>query len=169
MSNTQKLSVLLGVLAVVLLAAYLDNKYLHLMVPLAFAHCDTMGGPVIKDAQQALENGKIDLVLKWIKPADEAVIRKAFEQAREVRKARTQGKEMADMYFSSRRWCGSTGPVRASPTPAYCRPGPRSSRDRGRGQGSGDRPWRGPGQGRFRTHRHDHSGAVRSVVEKKST
>lgn len=89
----------LAVLAVAVLAAYLDSRYLHLMVPLAFAHCDTMGGPVIQDAQKALETGKVELVLKWVKPADEAVIRKAFEQTREVRKLGPKAKEMADMYF----------------------------------------------------------------------
>jgi hypothetical protein len=99
MFNRRSLVTLIGVLALVLLAAYLDNKYLHLMVPLAIAHCDTMGGPVVQDAQQALETGNIDLVLKWVRPDDEAAIRKAFEQTLEVRKLGPKAKEMADRYF----------------------------------------------------------------------
>lgn len=99
MSKTQKLSALLAALAIVLLAACLDNRYLHLFVPLAFAHCDTMDGPVIKDAQQALATGKVDLVLKWVRPDDEAEVRTAFKQAREVRKLGPQAKELADRHF----------------------------------------------------------------------
>ncbi len=53
----------------------------------------------VQDAQKALETGKIDLVLKWVKPDDETVIRKAFEKTREVRKLNPKAKELADMYF----------------------------------------------------------------------
>jgi len=64
-----------------------------------FAHCDTMGGPIIKSAQKALETGEVNLVLMWIQKKDEAELKQAFEKAREVRKLNPAAKELADMYF----------------------------------------------------------------------
>lgn len=63
------------------------------------AHCDTMDGPVIKAAQQALESGNVNLVLIWVKSDDEAAIKEAFEKALRVRKLSPEAQEMADMYF----------------------------------------------------------------------
>jgi hypothetical protein len=38
-----------------------------LLTPLeASAHCDTMNGPVVADARQALESGHLTPVLKWV-------------------------------------------------------------------------------------------------------
>lgn len=99
MFNKRSLLQLLAVIILALLAAHMDNKYLHFMVPIAFAHCDGMDGPVIQDAQKALETGKIDPLLKWVKKDEEGVIRKAFEKTREVRKLNPKAKELADMYF----------------------------------------------------------------------
>ena len=47
----------------------------------ASAHCDTLDGPVIKDARSALEKGDITPVLKWVQKKDEARVQKAFKQA----------------------------------------------------------------------------------------
>ena len=47
------------------------------LVP-AFAHCDSYDGPVIKDAQLALKENKVELVFKWISPGHEAEIEKLF-------------------------------------------------------------------------------------------
>lgn len=47
----------------------------------AFAHCDTLGGPVIADARQALAAHDVTPVLKWVAAKDEARIKKAFHQA----------------------------------------------------------------------------------------
>ena len=63
------------------------------------AHCDTMDGPVVKAAQKALETGDVNLVLIWVQPDDEAVIRKAFEQTVKIRKLGPEAKDLADMYF----------------------------------------------------------------------
>ena len=63
------------------------------------AHCDTLGGPVIKAAQKALETGNINPVLIWVQKQDEPEIRAAFEKTLAVRKLGPQAKEMADMYF----------------------------------------------------------------------
>ena len=65
----------------------------------ASAHCDTLGGPVVTTAMQALEKGDVTPVLKWVKPAQEAEIRTAFGRALAVRKVGPEAKEMADMYF----------------------------------------------------------------------
>jgi hypothetical protein len=66
---------------------------------LVFAHCDTMGGPIIKSAQKALETGDVNLVLMWIQKKDEAELKQAFQKAREVRKLNPAAKELADRYF----------------------------------------------------------------------
>ena len=47
----------------------------------ASAHCDTLDGPVIKDARSALEKGDVTSVLKWVQKKDEARVQKAFKQA----------------------------------------------------------------------------------------
>ena len=65
----------------------------------AFAHCDTIDGPVVKDARIALEAGNIFPVLKWISKNDEAAITKAFESTLQVRALSDDAKEMADTYF----------------------------------------------------------------------
>ena len=64
-----------------------------------YAHCDTLEGPVIKEAMAALESGDITLVLKWITKEREAEVKAAFDKAL---KERAQGgvvKEKADMKF----------------------------------------------------------------------
>lgn len=96
----KKILILLFALTVGVLLIFLGgNKFLPFLVPFVFAHCDTMNGPVIQDAQKALETGNIDLVLKWVKKDDESTIRKAFEKTREVRNLSPKAKELADMYF----------------------------------------------------------------------
>lgn len=45
------------------------------------AHCDTLDGPVIKDARAALEQRDVTPVLKWVRKKDEVQIQKAFKQA----------------------------------------------------------------------------------------
>lgn len=65
----------------------------------AQAHCDTLDGPVVSAAHQALETGNVNLVLVWVQKGDEAEIRKAFERASAVRKAGGEARQMADNYF----------------------------------------------------------------------
>lgn len=65
----------------------------------AAAHCDSMSGPVVKDAQAALAGEKIDPVLKWIGEDDEAAIRDAFEMTLAVRGESEVAKNVADRYF----------------------------------------------------------------------
>ncbi|MHB1001180.1 MAG: DUF6448 family protein [Armatimonadota bacterium] len=63
------------------------------------AHCDTLDGPVVKDAAAALDKGDVSVVLKWIKPSNEAEIKQAFAQTLKVRKLNTDAKKLADNYF----------------------------------------------------------------------
>ena len=63
------------------------------------AHCDTMNGPVVKAAQKALETGNVNLVLIWVQPGDEAVIKEAFNKTLKIRSVSPEAREMADMYF----------------------------------------------------------------------
>jgi len=65
----------------------------------AIAHCDTMDGPVITEAKQALEKGDITPVLKWVKKEAEPEIKAAFQKAVAVRSKGPEAKELADMYF----------------------------------------------------------------------
>lgn len=66
---------------------------------LAAAHCDTLGGPVVETARQALEKGDVTPVLKWVRKEDEGEIRRMFEKALVARKAAPEARELADMYF----------------------------------------------------------------------
>lgn len=44
------------------------------------AHCDSYDGPVIQDALKALEQNKVELVLKWVEPKHEKEIIAKFQQ-----------------------------------------------------------------------------------------
>ena len=65
----------------------------------AFAHCDTLDGPVVAAARQALASNNVNLVLIWVKKADEPEIRKAFEKTIAVRKLNAEARDLADLYF----------------------------------------------------------------------
>lgn len=67
--------------------------------PEARAHCDTLDGPVVVAARTALDSGKIEPVLAWVRPGDEPEIRAAFSSAREVRKGGKAPRELADRWF----------------------------------------------------------------------
>jgi hypothetical protein len=65
----------------------------------AAAHCDTMDGPVVKDAQLALKTGDVTPILKWVRKGDEPQIRASFERAQKVRVLSPEARELADHYF----------------------------------------------------------------------
>lgn len=66
---------------------------------IAWAHCDTMDGPVVAAAKQALERGDVTPVLKWVKKDHEGEIREAFKKTLAVRTKGADARELADMYF----------------------------------------------------------------------
>jgi hypothetical protein len=65
----------------------------------AMAHCDSMDGPVVKDAQRALAEKSVVPVLKWLRAEDEAAVRTAFDAAMKVRGESDAAKDLADRYF----------------------------------------------------------------------
>ncbi len=65
----------------------------------AFAHCDTLDGPVVQAARIALEKGDVRPLLKWVQADDEKEIRVAFKKNISVRAKGAEAKELADMYF----------------------------------------------------------------------
>ncbi len=70
-----------------------------LMAARAFAHCDTMNGPVIPEAQDALEKGDVTPILKWVRKDNEAEIKAAFEKAVAIRSTGPEAMALADRYF----------------------------------------------------------------------
>ena len=62
----------------------------------AFAHCDSMDGPVVQDAQRALEAQDVTPVLKWVTADDEDEIRSAFDMTLTVREETDAAKAVAD-------------------------------------------------------------------------
>lgn len=65
----------------------------------ALAHCDTLDGPVVTRAREALEKKDVNLVLPWVATEDEGEIRQAFELAVAVRGKGEKEKELADRFF----------------------------------------------------------------------
>jgi hypothetical protein len=65
----------------------------------AFAHCDSMDGPVVQDARRALETQDVTPVLKWVAAGDEDEIRSTFDMALAVRGETDAAKAVADQYF----------------------------------------------------------------------
>jgi len=65
----------------------------------SFAHCDTMDGPLIKDAKIAFSENNVNYVLKWVQPENETEIKEAFSLAMKVRKSGADAQLLADKYF----------------------------------------------------------------------
>lgn len=66
---------------------------------LAMAHCDSMDGPVVTLAMEALATGNVNLVLPWVPRDEEPEIRRAFDHSLSVRKLGPQAKQLADRFF----------------------------------------------------------------------
>lgn len=63
------------------------------------AHCDSMDGPVVKDAQTALETGDITPVLKWITEEQEAEVQATFNEVLMIRNKDKDVQKVADRHF----------------------------------------------------------------------
>ena len=72
---------------------------LNLMPRPALAHCDTLDGPVVKDARVALDSKDVTPVLKWVRVEKEGEIREAFQHAVTVRALGPEARALADRYF----------------------------------------------------------------------
>jgi hypothetical protein len=66
---------------------------------LARAHCDTLDGPVVAAARQALAAGDVTPVRKWVTPEAEPQIRDAFQRTLAVRGASGAARDLADQFF----------------------------------------------------------------------
>ena len=64
-----------------------------------FAHCDSMDGPVVKDAQAAIKDGNVEPVLKWVRPEDESEIRELFAKTLKGRTSGSEVQELLDRHF----------------------------------------------------------------------
>lgn len=65
----------------------------------AYAHCDTMDGPVVLAAQRALASGELEPMLIWVREQDEPEVREAFEHVLHVRALGEDAMTLADRYF----------------------------------------------------------------------
>jgi len=72
---------------------------LILSTGVTLAHCDTMDGPVIKDAKVAIEKSNINYILKWIQPQDETELKDAFLLTMKVRTLSPDAMVLADKYL----------------------------------------------------------------------
>lgn len=68
-------------------------------VKISFGHCDTKAGPVVLAAQKALSSGNVNLVLVWVQPKDEPIVKEAFQKTLETRKLSPAAGQVADNYF----------------------------------------------------------------------
>jgi hypothetical protein len=62
-------------------------------------HCDSLDGPVVTAARQALEDGDVDLVLPFVPEDGEAEVRAMYDAARQVRGLGEEAREVADRLF----------------------------------------------------------------------
>lgn len=65
----------------------------------ALAHCDTLDGPVVAAAQRALQTGKVEHALVWVRKGDEQRVRAAFDKARAARTSGVTADGPAAMAF----------------------------------------------------------------------
>ena len=62
-------------------------------------HCDSMDGPVVTAARQALVSGNVNLILPYVPPEGEREVRDAFEKVIKLRSDGALTREVADRYF----------------------------------------------------------------------
>lgn len=85
--------------SVALMIPLLVLSMIVLSTGVTFAHCDTMDGPVIKDARTAIDKDNVNYVLKWIQPQDEKELKETFLLTMNVRKLSSDALLLADRYF----------------------------------------------------------------------
>jgi hypothetical protein len=65
----------------------------------AYAHCDTMDGPVVEAARQALASGELEPMLIWVRAQDEPEVRHVYAHAQRVRALGGDAATLADRFF----------------------------------------------------------------------
>ena len=72
---------------------------LLLVSSVLFAHCDSLDGPVVRAARQAIASDDVNLVLAWVPPDQDSTIRQAFLRTMGVRTLNATAQELADTWF----------------------------------------------------------------------
>ena len=90
-NRSTSLRMLLALLFIILLLMASTN--------VSFAHCDTMDGPLIKDAKTAINTSNVNYVLKWVQPENETETKEAFFLTMKVRKLGVDAQNLADKYL----------------------------------------------------------------------
>lgn len=67
--------------------------------PSAEAHCDSIAGPVVTAARQALAAGDVDGILPYVKPWAEAELTTAFQRTQAARQAGGEAQQVAERWF----------------------------------------------------------------------
>jgi hypothetical protein len=62
-------------------------------------HCDSLDGPVVKAARQALEAQNVNLILPYVPKEGEAEVIQAFQKTLPLHRQPNGAKEVADLYF----------------------------------------------------------------------
>lgn len=62
-------------------------------------HCDSMDGPVVKAAIEALDSGNVRMVLPYVPKEGEQEVINAFEKVTQIRNTGPDVKDIADRYF----------------------------------------------------------------------
>lgn len=62
-------------------------------------HCDSLDGPVVTAARQALEAGNVSLILPYVPKEGEAEVIRAFEQVLPLHQQTNDARQVADRYF----------------------------------------------------------------------
>lgn len=78
-----------------MLCVFYGEEVCVLMAP----HCDSMDGPVVTAAREALETRDVNVVLPFVKKDSEEQVTRAFEAAEKARRHGADAREVADLYF----------------------------------------------------------------------
>lgn len=62
-------------------------------------HCDSLDGPVVVAARQALASGSVERILPFVPAAGEAEVRRAFDRTVAIRGQSPEVGELADRWF----------------------------------------------------------------------
>ena len=62
-------------------------------------HCDSMDGPVVGAARQALDTGNINLILAYVPESATAEVKSTFDKVTRARRTGCDAREVADLYF----------------------------------------------------------------------
>lgn len=62
-------------------------------------HCDSLDGPVVSAAREALDREEVEIILAYVHEPGEREVRQAFDLAVKARAQGAEAREVADRYF----------------------------------------------------------------------